>query len=212
MLIPNAAFRIAEAASKDETKMELNGLFVEENGETGKVVATDGKLLLCAEFELMNESEFPSVPGDEPISPNIKLKAGILPLAAVNEIQRNIPAKSKLPVLTRAKVSFFVSDKKNDIAFARAVTTNLETGNVMPIRVVDAQFPQYQNCLPKEEHIKFKIRLSIELLDKLVTTLKKMKASSVVFGFTDSNLNPVAIESKVDGINITGAIMPMKME
>lgn len=198
MLIPKEVLQIANACSNDATRYILKGVHFVANGEKAKATATDGKVLLEAEFPLADEKKFPDVPGEPPPS---DIKSGIILGESLLDASRSIPGKKLFSSLQMARCIF--GDNT-----ATLVTTSLERGNILPGRTIDGNFPNTESCIPKPEDIKFAVCYRIDVLEKLLTTLKRMGVESVDFGFTKDATGAARIDAQNGDIKIHGAIMP----
>jgi DNA polymerase-3 subunit beta len=136
---------VAYAQSTDETRYILNGVYFNFRDGKLSLVATDGRRLALIAKEL-------EVPAD---------KAGsiILPAKTVSELLRMLDKGEKL------KVSF------NDRRAAFQINAdNPDTGLVDSIylysKVVEGNYPNYQQVIPKETHQR--IKLERELFNECV--------------------------------------------
>lgn len=136
---------VAYAQSSDETRYILNGVYF--NFKDGKLslVATDGRRLALTSKEL-------EVPEDA-------AGAIILPAKTVSELQRMLDKGEKL------KVSF------NDRRAAFQITTDKDSSGLVDSiylysKVVEGNYPNYQQVIPKETHQR--IKLERELLQQCI--------------------------------------------
>jgi DNA polymerase-3 subunit beta len=114
------------AASTDETRYILNGILVEIKDKMIKLVATDGRRLAIIKKNL-----------DTPIAKEISM---ILPIKAVQELNRNLGQEGKL--------LFFVTD--NQAMFKIGPTCIIS-------RLIEGEFPDYNQVIPAPTENKVKI-------------------------------------------------------
>lgn len=114
------------AASTDETRYILNGILVEIKDKVIKLVATDGRRLAIIKKNL-----------DTPIAKEISM---ILPIKAVQELNRNLGQEGKL--------LFFVTD--NQAMFKIGPTCIIS-------RLIEGEFPDYNQVIPAPTENKVKI-------------------------------------------------------
>ena len=132
------------AISSDETRYVLNGVFLETVGELARMVATDGHRLALAEVAL---------------GEGFALKKGVvIPRKALFELKR---------LLEEAP------DAEVHLGFAEASGIFRKPGLSMVMRLIDGQFPEYQQVIPKVAERTLVFRKT-ELLD----TLKRVSLMS----------------------------------
>ncbi len=117
--------RTAFAASTDETRYYLNGVFFEPRGDALRLVATDGHRLAISEKKL---------PGD------FALKKGvILPRKGLQELRK------LLAEATGGKDA----PPEARLGFAESSAIYRTAGVVLAMRLVEGAFPDYQQVIPK---------------------------------------------------------------
>jgi len=174
------------AASNDETKASLNGLFFERIEQKDKVflrsVGTDGHRLSMMDKELkeLNKEELNKI---EPLTKGIIFpKKGILELKKLIDEE---PGKGKLSILYKENSGFF---KKGATGLA--------------IRTVDEEFPNYSQAIPKviyKEAVINRIELSKALRRISVIAEEKSKATSLTLSKNFLEIytsNPIMGEGK----------------
>lgn len=153
--------RTAFAISTDETRYILNGLYFEP-GDQGKVrvVATDGHRLSLVEREL--EGDF-------------KLKKGvILPRKGLLELRRLIEE---------------APDAECFLGFGDTTASFKKSGLSMFMRLIDGQFPDYQEVIPKESEKALKLnRTSLLATLKRISLLSEEKSHAVRVELTENRL------------------------
>jgi DNA polymerase-3 subunit beta len=139
------------AISSDETRYVLNGVYLESAGAGARMVATDGHRLALAEAAL---------------GEGFKLKRGVIvPRKALFELKR---------LLEEAP------DAEVHLGFAEASGIFRKPGLSMVMRLIDGQFPEYQQVIPKaaERSLIFPKGQLLETL-KRVSLLSAEKAHAV---------------------------------
>lgn len=165
------------AISTDETRYILNGLYFEatEQGEV-RVVATDGHRLSLVQRK-MEGSDF-------------KLKKGvILPRKGMLELRRLIEE---------------APDAECFLGFGDTSAIFKKSGLSMVMRLIDGQFPDYQEVIPKEGDKQLKLpRQGLLSTLKRISLLSEEKSHAVRLQLEDNSLrissqNPVLGEAHED--------------
>ena len=202
-LINKKHLAVSKVASRDATRYVLNGIKIEET-ETGvKTIATDGKSLAIVETVGMIDKpeDFPAVPGMD-TAPNAAT-AGIIPIDTVEKVIKAIPKKTKLPILGSALL-------KMSAELATFGTTDLDTAQVIPSRVIVGHYPNYQQVIPEgkpEAVVSFDPGKMIEMMKIAIEVVGKGNPITMELR---GALNPMKFINKSDTIKFTGALMPMK--
>jgi DNA polymerase-3 subunit beta len=132
------------AISTDETRYVLNGVFLESTADGARMVATDGHRLALAE---------------QPVGADFKLKRGvIIPRKGLFELKR---------LLEEAP------DAEVHLGFAESSGIFRKPGLSMVMRLIDGQFPEYQQVIPKQAE-----RTLILPRARLLETLKRVSLLS----------------------------------
>lgn len=163
------------AISQDETRHNLNGVFLESNPESLKLVATDGHRLALVER---------AAPG------NLGLKKGVIvPKKGLFELRRLL--EEGLP---GCEIGF----SETSGVFRRGELT-------MVMRLIDGQFPDYMQVIPKEADRTLLIDRSrlIETLRRVSLLSSDRATSAVKFELSAGNLkvtsqNPDLGDAKED--------------
>jgi DNA polymerase-3 subunit beta len=109
------------AVSQDETRFNLNGVFFDAREGSTRMVATDGHRLSVVERRL--EGDF-------------KLKRGVIvPRKGLQELRRLLGEGD---------------DAEAELGFAESSGVFRKTGLTMIMRLIDGQFPDYQQVVPKQ--------------------------------------------------------------
>jgi len=122
------------AVSQDETRAHLNSALVEWEGERVRIVATDGHRLSMADATIAGRSATASM---------------LLPLKAIHEIGRlcdevGVVPKGEDESAAKADAAEIVIVQSGPVVFFKA------GGLMLGVKTVDAQFPPYQQVIPKE--------------------------------------------------------------
>jgi DNA polymerase III subunit beta len=103
----------------DETRFHLNGVLFESNGQTARMVSTDGHRLSRV---------------DRPLPGGPKLTAGvIIPKKGLLEIKRVLDGATSCKLAVKTPYVFLHADEL-----------------VLAVKLIDAQFPPYEQVVPKE--------------------------------------------------------------
>ncbi len=150
--------RVSRSASRDETRPILTGVLVSASGKELRMVATDSYRLSVKETALDNELK-------ESFEANV-------PARALEELARLLEPETE---------TITISVKSNQIVF--------EIGNVaLSSRLIDGQFPNYQQLLPDA----FEHELTISTEEFLTVArriaLMAQKNAPLRLGFTDGEL------------------------
>ncbi|MFH1831100.1 MAG: DNA polymerase III subunit beta [Pseudomonadota bacterium] len=158
--------KTAFAMSSDETRYNLNGVYTDfsggEDGKTVLMVATDGHRLSVVKRQAGTKWDFP--------------KGTIIPRKGVMELRRLTetgPAESSIDLW---------ADKKQIIAYRDNTT--------LVIRLIDGQFPPYEQVIPKRSKRTVAINRSMLIHAlKRVSVLSTDRARGVKFAFSPNNLD-----------------------
>ena len=139
-LYSRSQLSVRHAASKDETRFNMNGIHFREDGT---VEATDGHMAARVKVETPPAEGYPHVadltPTDEPLVPFI------LPIKAAEAVVRAIPRKQANPVLEHAVLDVA---ETNGNESARFVTSDLDTTTPMLANKIDGKFPDTDQIFP----------------------------------------------------------------
>ncbi len=163
------------AASTDETRYVLNGIFFGSAGGEMKTVATDGRRLA-----------FVSRPGAE----NALTANVIIPSKAINELMRLLgqDENSKNSVIQ-------IAPFENQISFK---WTHGAEEIVLVSRVIDGTFPNYDQVIPKSKEIELRVKTSdIFSAIKRAALFAQDRGGSVRFSLTKGLLKISANASGV---------------
>jgi DNA polymerase III sliding clamp (beta) subunit (PCNA family) len=132
MLLNKHNLAIAELAEKTSSRSFATGILVSKDG----TVVTNGQYLV--KVSLPNQDQqFPQVAR---FTEAADVGDFILLAADAKEIAKALPKKTKIPVLSCAKIG-----EGNAIA-----VTDLDTSRVFQPKAIEARFPDYQRVMPTE--------------------------------------------------------------
>ncbi len=153
------------SVSTDETRYHLNGVFFENKlGEDLRMVSTDGHRLCLVEREL-KASEALEHPAFQ--------KGVIIPRKGLNELKKLIES-SQDPV---------------EMALEGAQLVAKSGKTVLMIRLIEGQYPNFEQFLPKEFNHKIEINREKFLSSlKRVSLLSTQNSKGVMFHLTDNKL------------------------
>jgi DNA polymerase-3 subunit beta len=133
---------VAYAQSTDETRFILNGVYFNFKDQKLSLVATDGRRLALVSKEME--------------TPAAKSGAIILPAKTVNELVRLLDKGAKV------KISF--SDRKAAFQIATDKdTSGLVDSIYLYSKVVEGNYPNYLQVIPKETHQRIKLERELFL-------------------------------------------------
>jgi DNA polymerase-3 subunit beta len=152
--------RVSFAASTDETRYVLNGVYLISSDGFLKLVATDGRRLAFMSRECIDK----------------KIQhTAIIPTKAVNEVQRILSSDEK-----EEEVKIGVSE--NQVAFQIGSVTILS-------RLIEGTFPNYEQVIPKNHDMQVKVNAKEALSAvKQMALLTSDKGSTVKFYFSKNML------------------------
>lgn len=161
---------VAYAQSKDENRYMLNGVYFNFENNKFTVVATDGRRLAlnAKEIDVPEESK----------------GSFILPLKTVDEIMRVSGSDSKVKIsFNQRQVAFDIQVTEED------TSTGLVGGIYMVSKVVEGQYPNYQQVIP--DHVEHRIKVERELMTDCIKRSALMVSDSnqsVTFKMADNLL------------------------
>lgn len=137
------------AVCQDSTRFHLNGILFQYDGTTARMVATDGHRLALAQRELTRAGDF-KTPGD----------GLILPSGVTDAIRKSLASHKGLGTC--------------EIGFVKHAHTNMlvvrRNGYTLVCKPIDAQFPPYEQVIPKDNRRLITVERRT-LLDTLRRTL-----------------------------------------
>ena len=148
------------ATSCDRTRGALMGILVEKGEGTVRMVATDGHRLALAEREILKGESF-----------DLK-KSVVIPERGAREIKRMVEEMGE--------------EEKVGIGFGEKNVVLKKEGEVLLIRLIDADFPNYSKVIP-EESKKTVVLKRVELVESLrrVELVADEETKAVKISFKD---------------------------
>lgn len=151
--------KTAFASSTDETRYNINGVYVEKEGANIRMVATDGHRLALIE----RKSEWPDLD-----------KGVILPRKGVFELKRFLDTHE---------------DGSLSLAFTPNSMVVKQDSTILIMRLIDGEFPDYKQVIPKGNERKVRVeRLGFLSSLKRVSLLSLEKGKGVKFGLSKGKL------------------------
>lgn len=176
---------VAKCAYKKEFNPILTGVYFDKN----KTVATDS-FILCEMSVLKNRTiaDFPDVPG---LDKNVKHSSFV---AGAKEIEKiKLPSGKRVKDLPILKTAVVKAMNAETVDF---LTTDLENTEVKSIRLIEGDFPAYEQLWPIGEP-KAQIVLNAKLLKTLLDVLGELdeKDNRITFKIFGEN-SPMVLEAK----------------
>lgn len=192
---------VAKAASTDETRYILQGVYLEETKNGMKATATDGRMLAIVEDESVAfaASEYPAnvIPATAPNG----AKSAIVPIDAFVSAFKGMPGrKCQLPILQTVAVTMGATE-------TTLGTTDLQTPIVRTAKNIEGHFPDCEQVIPKKAT--FAINFNPRLLGVGLKIAQDFELEQVKMEFTDDK-SPVKITGKLNGQKLTVVVMPMQ--
>ena len=156
--------------------------------------------------EKLDPMEFPVIEGMSPVDGD-SLAPFILARDSCEQIRKAIPKKTHMPIL--GTVALDVTQTNANGCAVMAVT-DLENPQVFRPKKIDGNFPDWKAIVP-EAGKGVKIGFTLEVLEKMLSTLKALDVRCFSMEITDG-LSPVRVEAKTrDQDNVLAVIMPCKI-
>lgn len=223
MLIPPKLAALADCASKDTARFQLNGVFVERDADgVAQACATDGKQLIYARWTEADGKEYPApTNGQRPERADRRpgFKA-IIPHAAWAAMGKLLSSKSKnysKPILDNVLLEETAepeSDPKAVKLEPHRVTlsaTNLEEEKSVTVKAVAGTFPDYMRCIEQDEPI-VRFRVNPAYLISVVDAVQRCGLDrynpTVLCEIYDPD-RPIAVIAKTPDCEVRGYAMPL---
>jgi len=204
-LIDRSWAAIANVASEDVTRPNLNGVHVTATPETVRAEATDGAVLLRVEAPRLPDADYPVFPGLEAGT----LDAGIIPAVTFAKALKSNKVKSFIPILRNVAVSLQDGDRPT----ATLAFTDLENPTITRTPLVEEKFPNVDQVIPKGDAV---ATFSVDpvLLAELLLTIADVLPDGrkglhlVTFSiYTNGTIDkPVRLDANEDGTTALGII------
>lgn len=193
---------VAKAASKDETRYILQGVYVEEIKTGMRTTATDGRMMAMVEDEsgAFEASEYPAnvIPANAPNG----AKAAIVPVDAFVKAFKGTSRSRTLPILETVAVTM----GKTETTLG---TTDLQAPVVRTVTNIDGRFPNCDQIIPQTSE--FTTRYNPRLLGRALKIAEDFGLDAVDMEFTGAN-NPVKIMGRRNGQKLTIVVMPIRSD
>ena len=199
--INKACADVAAFAASNGMRPILGTVYVTET----HCVATDSFRLLEVENPAVDPNEMPVLTTGGSMVPTPG--SGLIPLSAIAKASANSSKSKVLPILENIAVQF-------DGATATLTTTDLENTDVVSTRVVEGNFPDYQQIMPKEAPT-FRFAVNAKYLKEMAAYFQKHtndKSSKVILEFSDPT-KPLIMRAIVgNNQKAVGIIMPLRID
>jgi hypothetical protein len=195
MLYNSLNLEVAKIASKLDTKPEIAGVFFTKT----KTVATDS-------FRLI-EISVPKVKAEDyPITPQGSAMRGCDPfiVEATGLGKIKLPKNKSLPIVNNFAVKHIDKDK------VEFLTTDLESTQLIQLRRIEGQFPDYEQIFPKDAPV-VEVAVNAAYLSGLLDILGKLGGTNgVKMKFYGSD-KPIVLEASNGDQSGRGMIMQIKI-
>jgi len=213
MLLDKRSLLMAKAASKDDSRLSIQGVRIEADG-TG--VATDGHILFKFTPDkdtIQDPKDYPTLEGVNPVGAPANGNEGLhpftIPTRDALDIAKAVPKRNPLPILEYIALD---EQRTNDNGSACFGVTDLDSPRVFSPRKIDADFPDHSKLWPKGKAT-VRIGLDVDKLDIMVQVLKAAGVEAISLEIHDP-LSAMVVRSDMikDGGTVTGLVMPRRLE
>jgi hypothetical protein len=195
---------VAKVASKDEQRYRINSIYCHPKYTVG----CDGYALMIVTAPKVDIKEMPT-PSEGKLTD--KFEPFLLDLNDAKKVEKSIPQKVTFSTLKHAAII----KTKNDDAFAKIFTTDLQSQNITVLKKVEGEYPQFGKVLPKGKPVKT-IRVQTKLLRNLLSAIEEAQGPAkmpyVDLQIYDDEEGPIRLSSCNQNTNqkITAVLMTMK--
>ncbi len=205
MLINRDVFKLVAAASSDNYRAAIAGIFFEADGSA---VATDGKALVI--FKATPAPTGKAYPKGYPVLKKAepKIKPFILPSAAALEILKALPKGD------RWNPSYAFLDVAETNKGDQAVFTVAADGisRTISVKKCDERYPDYRKVFPTKSKDSKEVGFTVEVLKQALNVVKSLDATYCNL-LLHSPTKPVELLAKTEsGGFIRGLVMPARIE
>jgi hypothetical protein len=198
MLLSKTSLEFASKfVGENDARHALRGVLIERD----RLISTDGHMLAMVTPHLpYTAADYPAVPayhypdsvdyyayGPEPLNP------ALVHVDGVRQLIKAVPKPRRhncLPVLQNVLID---TERTNLNGHLHAHVTDLENPQAFSIRKMDAQFPPYEQVLPKDAPC-YSIAVNPAYLKQIGEAFTKMDAKAVVLEFwSDRSNQPIRI-------------------
>lgn len=205
-------------ASKDDTRMALNGLYFKGNS----TISTDGHKLMKVTYtppESESKEEWP-VNGVQWLDSDASF---ILPRSTVEKALQNIPKKDGHPLSILSNVAVGLIQKVDgEPSRATCQTSDLINTNNVEAQIVDVKFPDYERVIPDYENSELKptlylrpdseyrrVGIDAHMLKEICAQLEKYNSKHhIVLHIGDENQAVVITANDGAGTEALAVLMP----
>lgn len=195
---------VVKAASTDETRYILQGVYLEETKEGLNAVATDGRILAMVEDKsgAMAADEFPAnvIPKD---AENDATHA-IVPIDAFQSAVKALPKQGRISLPILQHVAVVMGKKTTTLG-----VTDLQCPTVKSVANIEGIFPNYRQSIPTAK-ADLVTAYSPALLMRACQMAVAFGLDSMKLEFT-SALDPVKISGSHNGKDLTIVVVPMRV-
>ena len=205
MLLSKKQLAVAGAASTDETRYAINGIFINPDG---KIQATDGYIAVTFMLgEGLDEKEFPTIEGLGAVD-DTALVPFTLHRDSCLQITKALPKKSRLPIVNCARLDVAATNANGCAVIG---ITDLESPQVLRPKKIDSQFPDFSKVEPSGNPA-LSVGIGIDALEKLIKTLKALEVTSFKLSLYDDGAGPMSIDAhNKAGDSVHCLLMPYRL-
>ena len=144
MLIPPSILSLHTCGDTEVSRYALGGIKIERVGDSTRplAIATDGRKMVCVEWQEDDPAEFPIFKGND--WSRVNDYEVILSNRACKEAAKLSPKKSPKPILLNVAI-----DEKNTNGSVPMGGTDLEQWSVINPLGVEGRFPKWRDVIPK---------------------------------------------------------------
>lgn len=224
MLLPKEIAGIANVASKDQARYGIRGVLIERvKGGKGRAVATDGKCLMVADFK-DESSSLPDIEGFDPLIPASEEGQEFAAIVGVKALKDAAKAVKRNVYSTSTGIAIDEVSTNANGTISMAVVNRGDGVAKMATPEIEGPFPAYQEVIPAKGRGGVKFTLGARILsnllkaaqglsgDKDVAVTFELAPDDGVHSRPDNTAIRVDVNSKGNGIEITGVIMPVTLD
>ena len=185
------------------SKLELNGILIEPNA----TVATDSCIMIKVSEPAFNKNEIPMSANKQPINPPGQFPAFLIPTEIADKLIKNLPMSKTLPILNNAIMT------KSQQYTADFYINDLQSSQTITAIKQECQFPKYKEIFARTNNNHTKIKVNVELLQKITNYFKNfVKNNELIISINSKDINnPIKFEGKGDNEQTaTALLMPIK--
>ncbi len=207
ILIPKAFERVADAASRDETRPVLSGVHVMETATGTVIEATDGQRMIRATLskeDSVKPEDYPVIPGFDS-SANGASETNI-PVDVWRKAFKAVPKPKHMPILGYLALTM----EKTQSTLA---STDLQAASITPVKPSEGMFPNVNTVIPKDKPV-FSIAFDATLLADTLEALAVLSDDirpivRLEFHGPEKAVRIVVCHAK-DSAQVESLVMPMR--